>query len=86
MYVRGYLTVKELNWSIHPSYCLNCTFFCNCQDRYNVLKERNYKTDSSSKVLEEFKSNKGISLYKSLSSTLDSFDNLFCRRCMVRDF
>lgn len=51
-----------------------------------MLKERNYKTDSSSKVLEEFKSNKGISLYKSLSSTLDSFDNLFCRRCMVRDF
>lgn len=51
-----------------------------------MLKERNYKTDLSSKVLEESMSKKGISLYKSLSSTLDSFDNLFCRRCMVRDF
>ncbi|CAK9322298.1 unnamed protein product [Citrullus colocynthis] len=66
------------------SHSIGCTT-SEIQDRYNVLKERKYGTDSSSKVLEEFKSNKGISLYKSLSSTLDSFDNLFCRRCMLFD-
>ncbi|XP_022155279.1 histone-lysine N-methyltransferase EZA1 isoform X2 [Momordica charantia] len=66
------------------SHSIGCTT-SEIQERYNVLKERNYKTESSSKVLEEFKSNKGISLYKSLSSTLDSFDNLFCRRCMLFD-
>ncbi|XP_038904678.1 histone-lysine N-methyltransferase EZA1 isoform X2 [Benincasa hispida] len=66
------------------SHSIGCTT-SEIQERYNVLKERNNETDLSSKVLEEFKSDKGISLYKSLSSTLDSFDNLFCRRCMLFD-
>ncbi|XP_023524793.1 histone-lysine N-methyltransferase EZA1 isoform X1 [Cucurbita pepo subsp. pepo] len=66
------------------SHSIGCTT-SEIQERFNVLEERNCKTDSSSKALEELKSSKGISLYKSLSSTLDSFDNLFCRRCMLFD-
>ncbi|XP_031740123.1 histone-lysine N-methyltransferase EZA1 isoform X2 [Cucumis sativus] len=66
------------------SHSIGCTT-SEIQERCNVLKERNYRADLSSKVLEESVFKKGISLYKSLSSTLDSFDNLFCRRCMVFD-
>ncbi|KAL5561018.1 hypothetical protein UlMin_030765 [Ulmus minor] len=48
------------------------------QDRYVMLQERNKgKLDSQSE--------RGISLDKSLTAALDSFDKIFCRRCMVFD-
>ncbi|KAM1169700.1 hypothetical protein ACFX19_031979 [Malus domestica] len=45
-------------------------------DRYNTIKERNR---------EKREPDGCISLDKSLSAALDSFDNLFCRRCLVFD-
>ncbi|KAK9201970.1 hypothetical protein WN944_017179 [Citrus x changshan-huyou] len=52
------------------------------QDRYSTLKEK-----YDGKNLKEFEDaghERGISLEKSLSAALDSFDNLFCRRCLSR--
>ncbi|KAG2330909.1 hypothetical protein Bca52824_002089 [Brassica carinata] len=51
-------------------------------ERYNELKLKNEQnvdafSDSGFKL--------GISLEKGLSAALDSFDNLFCRRCLVFD-
>uniref|UniRef100_A0A1J3DEG6 Histone-lysine N-methyltransferase EZA1 n=1 Tax=Noccaea caerulescens TaxID=107243 RepID=A0A1J3DEG6_NOCCA len=51
-------------------------------ERYNELKLKNEQnvenfSDSGFKL--------GISLQKGLSAALDSFDNLFCRRCLVFD-
>lgn len=51
-------------------------------ERYNELKLKNQQnveafSDSGFKL--------GISLDKGLSAALDSFDNLFCRRCLVFD-
>ncbi|KAJ7973061.1 Histone-lysine N-methyltransferase [Quillaja saponaria] len=56
------------------------------QERYNMLKEK-YREghDPDSEGSGEIVSNRGISLEKSLSASLDSFDNLFCRRCMLFD-
>ncbi|KAK4744179.1 hypothetical protein SAY87_010491 [Trapa incisa] len=54
------------------------------QDRYKQLKEQsheNQKVKSPANTI----CNQGISLEKSLSAALDSFDNLFCRRCLVFD-
>ncbi|CAM8933240.1 unnamed protein product [Rhodiola kirilowii] len=51
------------------------------QERYNILKEKQKKKQDS----EERASEKSICLDKSLSVALDSFDNLFCRRCLVFD-
>ncbi|KAL9430600.1 hypothetical protein AB3S75_025903 [Citrus x aurantiifolia] len=53
------------------------------QDRYSTLKEK-----YDGKNLKEFEDSgheRGISLEKSLSAALDSFDNLFCRRCLLFD-
>ncbi|GAY41090.1 hypothetical protein CUMW_056770 [Citrus unshiu] len=52
------------------------------QDRYSTLKEK-----YDGKNLKEFEDaghERGIALEKSLSAALDSFDNLFCRRCLSR--
>lgn len=51
------------------------------QDRYNILKEKKKKKQDS----EERGTEKTICLDKTLSVALDSFDNLFCRRCLVFD-
>jgi histone-lysine N-methyltransferase EZH2 len=54
------------------------------QERYDTLKKKyQEKHDLNSKDSGEFGSDSGICLDKSLSAALDSFDNLFCRRCMV---
>ncbi|KAH9786784.1 Histone-lysine N-methyltransferase EZA1 [Citrus sinensis] len=53
------------------------------QDRYSTLKEK-----YDGKNLKEFEDaghERGIALEKSLSAALDSFDNLFCRRCLLFD-
>ncbi|KAK1577740.1 hypothetical protein Q3G72_024406 [Acer saccharum] len=52
------------------------------QDRYSTLKKNHDKKfkDSRDSGYEQ-----GISLNKSLSAALDSFENLFCRRCLVFD-
>lgn len=56
------------------------------QDRYNILKEKNMgRQDQQSECSGNYESQIGISLEESLSFALDSFDNLFCRRCMVHD-
>ncbi|KAK9281807.1 hypothetical protein L1049_004713 [Liquidambar formosana] len=50
------------------------------QERYEMLKEKHEQKGSG-----EIGSEKSILLDKSLSAALDSFDNLFCRRCLVFD-
>lgn len=61
--------------------------FSDMQERYNTLKEK-YKETEDQKLKSPVKVGPDRSIYldKSLSATLDSFDNLFCRRCLVRDF
>ncbi|KAG2697666.1 hypothetical protein I3760_07G116500 [Carya illinoinensis] len=56
------------------------------QERYDTLKE-NYceKYDLNSKDSWKLGRDRGLYLDKSLSAALDSFDNLFCRRCMLFD-
>lgn len=53
------------------------------QERYITIKERVCEKRES-KDSGESGSNRHIFLDKSLSAALDSFDNLFCRRCLVR--
>lgn len=54
------------------------------QERYDTLKEMYHeKHVLNCEDSRECGPDKGISLDKSLSAALDSFDNLFCRRCMV---
>ncbi|KAJ7977662.1 Histone-lysine N-methyltransferase [Quillaja saponaria] len=56
------------------------------QKRYNMLKEE-YRQGHGpySETYGEIASSSSISLENSLSAALDSFDNLFCRRCMLFD-
>ncbi|XP_015891733.2 histone-lysine N-methyltransferase EZA1 isoform X3 [Ziziphus jujuba] len=54
------------------------------QDRYNTVKEKNQEKNDT-KGSGEFGSDNGVWLSKGLSAALDSFDNLFCRRCMMFD-
>jgi len=54
------------------------------QERYKSIKEKNIgRLDQPSENLGDYESIIGISPEKSLSAALDSFDNLFCRRCLV---
>ncbi|KAL6968632.1 hypothetical protein U1Q18_034430 [Sarracenia purpurea var. burkii] len=56
------------------------------QERCSMLKEKNCeKHDQNFKGSEEKGSGNSYCLEKSLSAALDSFDNLFCRRCLVFD-
>ncbi|RVW41531.1 Histone-lysine N-methyltransferase EZA1 [Vitis vinifera] len=56
------------------------------QDRCNILREKYQdKHDKSLKGSGESWSERSILLDKSLGAALDSFDNLFCRRCLVFD-
>lgn len=52
------------------------------QERYNALKHQN---DHNKKEFELSKEtgNQKLLLEKTLSEALDSFDNIFCRRCLV---
>ncbi|KAG5251918.1 histone-lysine N-methyltransferase EZA [Salix suchowensis] len=54
------------------------------QDRCRTL-EKKYNGDQSVKDTGDSVSERGISMEKSLSTALDSFDNLFCRRCLLFD-
>ncbi|KAJ0111074.1 hypothetical protein Patl1_00879 [Pistacia atlantica] len=53
------------------------------QERYNILKEK--YNDKNLKDSADSGFEMGISLDKTLSAALDSFDNLFCRRCLLFD-
>lgn len=57
------------------------------QERWNLLMEKDQMTEQQ-KV--KYSNEEGfgdiIFLDKSLDSAIDSFDNLFCRRCLVREF
>ncbi|XP_077240780.1 SET domain-containing protein isoform X2 [Tasmannia lanceolata] len=56
------------------------------QERYDTLVEKNReKTIKNVDSVDEMGSERSIFLDKSLSAALDSFDNLFCRRCLVFD-
>ncbi|KAG4396809.1 hypothetical protein AAZX31_10G012700 [Glycine max] len=53
------------------------------QERYKTIKEKNIgRLDQPSENSGEYESIIGICPEKSLSAALDSFDNLFCRRCL----
>ena len=52
------------------------------QERCRTLEEK-YSGDQSVKDTSDSVIGRGISMEKSLSTALDSFDNLFCRRCLV---
>ncbi|XP_058008581.1 histone-lysine N-methyltransferase EZA1 isoform X1 [Hevea brasiliensis] len=51
-------------------------------ERCSMLKEK-FDEEQNDKDSGDSASGRGISLEKSLSAALDSFDNLFCRRCLV---
>ncbi|KAG6432706.1 hypothetical protein SASPL_104291 [Salvia splendens] len=55
------------------------------QERCTVLMETDQKMEIQKKPLKEERSGVDIYLDQSLSAALDSFDNLFCRRCLVFD-
>ncbi|KAJ1425651.1 Tesmin/TSO1-like CXC domain [Sesbania bispinosa] len=53
------------------------------EERYKSIKENNIgRFDQHSEGSGEYESPVGICPEKSLSAALDSFDNLFCRRCL----
>ncbi|XP_017415217.1 histone-lysine N-methyltransferase EZA1 isoform X7 [Vigna angularis] len=53
------------------------------QERYKSIKEKNIgRLDQPSENSGDLESIIGISPEKTLSAALDSFDNLFCRRCL----
>ncbi|KAI9400113.1 hypothetical protein POPTR_002G195700v4 [Populus trichocarpa] len=54
------------------------------QERCRTLEEK-YSGDQSVKDTSDSGTGRGISMEKSLSAALDSFDNLFCRRCLLFD-
>ncbi|XP_062083642.1 histone-lysine N-methyltransferase EZA1 isoform X2 [Humulus lupulus] len=53
------------------------------QERYNTIIGKSEELDPNNGKV--FEPGKGMLLDKSLTDALDSFDNLFCRRCMVFD-
>ncbi|KAL1543964.1 [histone H3]-lysine(4) N-trimethyltransferase [Salvia divinorum] len=55
------------------------------QERCTMLMETDQKMEIQKKPLKEEKSGDDVYLDQSLSAALDSFDNLFCRRCLVFD-
>ncbi|RDX91311.1 Histone-lysine N-methyltransferase EZA1, partial [Mucuna pruriens] len=71
----------------HPFLCLgDCLFHQNIQERYEKLKEKNkgiLYQNSEDCDCRGCVSHLGICLEKSLSATLEHFDILFCRQCLV---
>ncbi|KAL4286672.1 hypothetical protein HN51_054437 [Arachis hypogaea] len=56
------------------------------QERYKIMKEDNLRNVvQHSEDTGELESSVGIHREKTLNAALDSFDNLFCRRCLVFD-
>nr|GMD19934.1 histone-lysine N-methyltransferase EZA1 isoform X1 [Ipomoea batatas]GMD77081.1 histone-lysine N-methyltransferase EZA1 isoform X1 [Ipomoea batatas] len=55
------------------------------QDRCSILEGKYTETEQNLKDFGEKGSERNLLLEKSLSTALDSFDNLFCRRCLVFD-
>uniref|UniRef100_V5LTF8 [histone H3]-lysine(27) N-trimethyltransferase n=1 Tax=Eulaliopsis binata TaxID=673200 RepID=V5LTF8_9POAL len=81
----------QLIWRAAQEYGLNrevvnlvCQFIdatpSEIEERYEVLFEKNEKYSGSSDKIES-----QLSLDKTMDTILDSFDNLFCRRCLVFD-
>lgn len=60
---------------------LSAVIVLKMQERFDTLKKYQEKHDQNSKDFGE--SDRAMCLDKSLNAALDSFDNLFCRRCMV---
>ncbi|KAL5983546.1 hypothetical protein ACLOJK_017633 [Asimina triloba] len=54
------------------------------QERYDVLRAK-YQESRDSEGSSQMGSERNIFLDKSLSAALDSFDNLFCRRCLGKE-
>lgn len=67
---------------MYPS-CLSALCYCDTQDRCNILEGKYTETEQNLKDVGENGSERNLLLEKSLSTALDSFDNLFCRRCLV---
>lgn len=64
-----------------------CTHSRDMQERGNMLMEKDQLIEKQNlKSSREEGSKDNVSVYKSLSAALDSFDNLFCRRCLVCGF
>ncbi|KAG6417779.1 hypothetical protein SASPL_119972 [Salvia splendens] len=55
------------------------------QERCTMLMETDQEMEKRKKPLKEEISRDNVYLDQSLSAALDSFDNLFCRRCLVFD-
>ncbi|GKV40504.1 hypothetical protein SLEP1_g48139 [Rubroshorea leprosula] len=55
------------------------------EERHNFLKEKYKDSEQNLRDPGDSGLEKGISLDKSLNAALDSFDNLFCRRCLLFD-
>lgn len=56
------------------------------QERYKSIRENKIgRSDKHLEASREHESPIGMYLEKSLSAALDSFDNLFCRRCLIFD-
>ncbi|KAL8527215.1 hypothetical protein ACS0TY_005189 [Phlomoides rotata] len=55
------------------------------QERCNMLMEKDEQIEKQKKHPEEEESEDDMFFDQSLSAALDSFDNLFCRRCLVFD-
>ncbi|KAI3773206.1 hypothetical protein L6452_04410 [Arctium lappa] len=54
-------------------------------EAYHMLKREDEKLNQDVPVSADLEHDRSISLDKSLSASLDSLDNLFCRRCLVFD-
>lgn len=76
LYSLPLLPILETSYMLAGSYSVRAL-----QDRYSILREK--YDEKNLKDNEDTGQERGISLEKSLSAALDSFDNLFCRRCLV---
>ncbi|XP_026656133.1 histone-lysine N-methyltransferase EZ1 isoform X2 [Phoenix dactylifera] len=55
------------------------------EERYETLVEKHEKHEKNSEVSDKTEPEERLFLNKTLNAALDSFDNLFCRRCLIFD-
>nr|XP_019710445.1 histone-lysine N-methyltransferase EZ1 isoform X2 [Elaeis guineensis] len=55
------------------------------KERYETLMEKHEKHGKNSEVSDKTEPEERLFLNKTLNAALDSFDNLFCRRCLIFD-
>ncbi|KAG1371347.1 Histone-lysine N-methyltransferase [Cocos nucifera] len=55
------------------------------KERYETLMEKHEKHEKNSEVSDKTEPEERLFLNKTLNAALDSFDNLFCRRCLIFD-